>query len=287
MLRQKWTIGSDPEIFLEDTSGSFVSAFDGLAKGYLYGTKAIPEKTKYGAIQVAGMAVELNTLPTDNPQAFYNMIEDGIADACVRFGKAVPSKASIKHFDSGWMLGQHPAAIELGCDPDYNAWEQGEPNPRPDVMKPCRTAGGHVHIGWRDPSLPFGAADMQAHLAECCEVIQHFDYVLGVWSVPMDPGGKERRAMYGTAGAFRPKDYGVEYRVLSNFWVFNKAHAESVIKRSLAGMNAYADGVLFQKIFGDEAVRILKGTSQHMYPVWNEVNNILRPYLEEIENAAA
>lgn len=285
MLRQKWSIGSDPELFLEQTDGTFVNAFEGIAKGCLWGTKAAPEKTAYGAIQVDGMAVEFNTMPTDNPSKFYDMINDGILDACIRFGKAVPSKDSIKHFDKDWLLSQHPAAIELGCDPDYNAWRKGEPNPRPEVINPCRTAGGHVHIGWKDPSIPI--VDVGSHIDECCAVVRHFDYVLGVWSIPLDDNGAARRSMYGTAGAFRPKDYGVEYRVLSNFWIFSRYASERIVVRSLAGMNAYADGLRLDETFGDEAIRILKGESDYTYDVWNEVNKLLRPYIEEVENAAA
>ena len=285
MLRQKWSIGSDPELFLENPDGTFINAFEGISQGLLWGTKATPEMTAYGAIQVDGMAVEFNTHPTDNPSKFYDMINAGISDACIRFGKAVPSFESTKHFDPSWLLRQHPCAIELGCDPDYNAWQRGEPNPRPDMINPCRTAGGHIHIGWKDPHIP--VIDVGAHVDQCCDIVKHLDYVLGVWSVPLDTNGKERRKMYGTAGAFRPKDYGVEYRVLSNFWIFHRQAAESVVKRSLAGMNAYADGLKLDHIFGDEAIRILKDESAHTYSIWNEVNTLLRPYLEEVENAAA
>ena len=51
-------------------------------------------------------------------------------------------------------------------------------------------------------------------------IIQRCDLFLGVPSVLMDEG-ELRKQLYGKAGAFRPKPYGVEYRTLSNFWVFD------------------------------------------------------------------
>jgi hypothetical protein len=46
------------------------------------------------------------------------------------------------------------------------------------------------------------------------------EFLLGIPSVLLDDDTR-RRSMYGAAGAIRIKAYGVEYRVLSNFWVEN------------------------------------------------------------------
>lgn len=47
------------------------------------------------------------------------------------------------------------------------------------------------------------------------------DLHLGVPSLVLDKD-TERRKLYGKAGAFRPKPYGVEYRTLSNFWIWSE-----------------------------------------------------------------
>lgn len=286
MKRCSWKIGSDPELFLYNNDGEFVNAFDGFEMKVISGTKAKPEVMPYGAIQVDGMAIELNTVPTNSPSLFRRMIEEGIQDACRRFPGTNPGQNSIAKFNLDWLLQQHPAAIELGCDPDFNAWKDGEPNPRPEVDMPFRTAGGHVHIGWREKGQS-PVLDPKAAWDECCAVVRHLDYVLGVWSVPLDSAGEERRNMYGSAGAFRPKLYGVEYRVLSNFWVFQPSLTEDIVTRTLAGMNAYADGVRLDSIFGDEAVRILSGDETHLNSMLPELDKLLAPYIEEVGRAAA
>ncbi len=98
------------------------------------------------------------------------------------------------------------AAHVFGCEPDYNAWTLST-NPSPSPPHPfMRSAGGHVHV------------ETKEHPAE---VVKAMDLALAVPSVLMDKG-EERKQMYGKVGAHRPKPYGVEYRVLSNFWIFDK-----------------------------------------------------------------
>ena len=60
---------------------------------------------------------------------------------------------------------------------------------------------------------------------------------LGVPSVLMDEG-EMRKQLYGKAGCFRPKPYGVEYRTLSNFWIFKKKHIEWVWRNTARALKA-------------------------------------------------
>ncbi|MOA06442.1 hypothetical protein D3C78_1260750 [compost metagenome] len=120
----------------------------------------------------------------------------------------------VAEFSDEVMKAQPLEAIELGCDPDFNAWENGAPNPRPDGAVNFRTGAGHVHIGW---GTDFDINDPD-HLEACIMLTKQLDYYLGIGSLLYDKDTK-RRTLYGAAGAFRPKSYGVEYRVLSNAWL--------------------------------------------------------------------
>jgi hypothetical protein len=104
----------------------------------------------------------------------------------------------------------HPNALEFGCDPDFNAWRDGDRNPRPKAADPkLRSCGGHIHIG-HDFTEKQGVH----------QFIKHMDLFLGVPSTLMDEG-ELRKQLYGKWGAFRYKPYGCEYRVLSNYWTLN------------------------------------------------------------------
>jgi hypothetical protein len=118
-------------------------------------------------------------------------------------------------FDKEHMAAQPPKALELGCEPDYNAYT-GDQNPRPNGNVDFRTAAGHVHIGFCE------GADVRSpeHMQRCITLVTHLDAFLGLPSLCWDKDVK-RRQLYGKAGAFRPKSYGVEYRTLSNAWLLD------------------------------------------------------------------
>ena len=67
-------------------------------------------------------------------------------------------------------------------------------------------------------------------MLNCCDLVKQLDWYLGGWSIARDEN-TERRSLYGKAGACRIKDYGVEYRVLSNFWVTTRDRRLAVWNR--------------------------------------------------------
>lgn len=201
------SIGADPEFFVAKNNKP-VSAVN-----LVPGDKKNPFKVGYGAVQVDGMALEFNINPAKGMDGFlFNL--DKVMNKIMEM---VPDyeyyNSPVAEFGKEYIDQQPDVAKALGCEPDYNAYTM-DINPRPDADTPFRTASGHIHIGWTqdvDPLHP-------DHFKACARLARRLDYNLGVPSLLWDPDNR-RRALYGKAGAFRPKPYGMEYRVLSNVWL--------------------------------------------------------------------
>jgi len=212
---QGFKFGADPELFIVDADGKPVSA-----AGIIPGTKEEPFKVKCGAVQRDGMAAEFNIDPVSSFEDFNRNIVTVLGEL-KRFlpkGMTLAALPAVVFPEDAWDAAPDDAK-ELGCNPDYNAWT-GQVNPPPsDPENPrLRTASGHLHIGWGD-GLDVGDASHKGH---CEDLVKQLDWYLGAWSVEKDKDATRRR-LYGQAGAYRPKSYGCEYRVLSNFWVMDKA----------------------------------------------------------------
>jgi hypothetical protein len=209
--------GCDPEMFITDADGNLVSA-----EGLIPGTKQEPHKVDGGAVQVDGLAAEFNIDPVDN----FKDWNDKIVSVMGQLKKMLPTgygfliEPSVR-FSPEVLNAASSKAKELGCDPDYNAWT-GEVNPYPDTTNDpfLRTASGHVHVGWLAPEDYMPVED-EIHRKHGFDLVKQFDWFLGAWSVLKD-ADVTRRQLYGKAGACRIKPYGMEYRVMSNFWIKEK-----------------------------------------------------------------
>ena len=197
-------LGTDPEVFLQNAEGKLISAI-GLIKADKWNPLQIPDMEKGYTLQEDNVALEYGVPPAASAEEFVHHIRAFIARARDWCPDLSFSKLSCAVFADDQL--KHPLAQVFGCEPDYNAWT-GETNPKPHAPNPnLRSAGGHIHVETdKNPWL----------------VVPAMDVYLGIPSVLMDPG-EDRKQLYGKAGACRPKSYGVEYRTLSNFWIFDDA----------------------------------------------------------------
>ena len=204
-----FTFGCDPEAFV------FKGKTPVTAAGLIPGTKAEPYKVNKGWVQVDGMAAEINIEPASSFEEWNGNIATVISEleAMLPKGHSLKWIPSVE-FPEKVFESAPDEAKDLGCQPDFDAWSGGV-NPPPCPENPfVRCAGGHIHIGWtKDEDL----SSLQ-HILNCQDMVKQADFFLGAWSVTKDPD-PVRRTLYGKMGACRYKPYGVEYRVLSNFWV--------------------------------------------------------------------
>jgi hypothetical protein len=206
----EFLLGCDPEVFVKNSKGEFVSAH-----GLIPGTKENPLKVRNGMVQVDGMALEFGVDPCATKEEFIYRIRDVLMQlqAMLPEGHEL-ALSSIALFSDEVMAAQPEEALELGCDPDYSAYTMDK-NPRPTLPnKNLRSAGGHVHIGWGS-NFPVYSEE---HIRACAALAAELDYFLGAPSLAWDKDAL-RRSIYGAAGAFRPKPYGMEYRSASNQWL--------------------------------------------------------------------
>jgi hypothetical protein len=235
----KILVGCDPEVFVKQ-AGVFKSAHN-----LIRGDKKNPFKVRSGAVQVDGMALEFNIDPAASEDEFLFNVQD-VFNQMVQMVPAYEVVVSpVAHFDPAYLKAQPAEALELGCDPDYNAWTQ-DVNPRPDGDRPMRTASGHVHIGFTE-----GAdTDDLVHKHRGAIIAKQLDYYLGLPSLIFDKD-TERREMYGKAGALRYKPYGVEYRTLSNAWLRTEKSIRWVYRNAVKGVQALIDGNALADKYGD------------------------------------
>ena len=200
-------LGADPEVFLQK-DGYFFSGF-----GMIKGDKRHPQKVDKGAVQVDGMALEFNIDPATCEEEFVNNVQAvmGTLQSMVPEYQLTPTPTA--HFTPEYMATQPDEALELGCEPDFCAYT-GKANDKPDGNVCYRTGAGHVHIGITENK----DIDDPIHKQMCDIIARELDVYLALPSLLFDED-TERRSLYGKAGCIRYKEYGLEYRVLSNKWL--------------------------------------------------------------------
>lgn len=223
MAKQLPMIGGDPEAFIwNNTTDSAV-----ISCGQIGGTKGagvpIPT-TSLRSKQLwleDNVAVEVNFPPqvdTDHLIGLIDTLRAHVDSSLHAKNGQWSARWAVEAEFNKAHLDKFPASKEIGCEPDFYAYSrdsQGLFDPdklqrnclNANVLGNKRYAGGHLHLSFDNrQNIPAFA------IAMLC------DAVLGLPSVVMDKQHGRRR-MYGLAGLYRPKSYGIEYRTMSNWWM--------------------------------------------------------------------
>lgn len=226
-------IGADPEFFVRK-GDDFISGHT-----FRCGTKKKPFKTKHGFVQVDGLALEANVPPSASRVDFIQNVLGVIGDLndIVRAkGCEIIAQPTVT-FPQKYIRELPPHVRELGCNPDFNAYTKGM-NDAPDGRVSFRTGAGHIHVGW---TAGKDAEDI-LHFEACADLARMMDYFVGLRTLKFDDDN-QRRELYGKAGAFRPKPYGMEYRVPSSKWCTSEALMGEVYDAAIAAIELANAGV--------------------------------------------
>ncbi len=238
-------IGADPEVFVNslvtDARGRAVRWEPIPAFGLFGGNKEKPvqmEGLEAGYMYLEdNAALEFNIPPQETSGGFVDAIQAAkswMQRNLLDERKLTYSEQSVMELAPKYQ--RDPRGQEVGCLADHDSYDNDGAKRKPfsgATLGNTRYAGAHIHLAYNVEVVPaFVAA-------------RFLDLFLSLPYIEYDKQGP-RRDTYGKAGLFRPKSYGVEYRTLSNWWVFTStAMQERVAQQALRfARNTYDEGFL-------------------------------------------
>lgn len=226
------TVGSDPEIWIKSkiTNNPIPTI------GIILGEKDEPLELLEGGYKYLrdNCSLEFNIPPAKTQREFVEFHEIALAQLTAivdKLGYALLIQPSVEFH---WDLLKSEEATTIGCSEDFNVYTENV-DKIPDLgVTNTRYSGGHIHIGWENPNW-----------LQAMQVVKYMDLFLGLPAVILDED-RERKQHYGNAGRCRVKEYGVEYRTLSNFWLKNEDLLNFVyqqVQKAIAAYNQFGDTI--------------------------------------------
>lgn len=202
-------MGSDPEFFFEK-DGKIIGAEKVLSK--FNGTF----HSERGQVIIDGVQAELNP----DPSYCRNIASSNIASTMVALEKVLPEGVTINLEQTVPVSKKELESLIpdnrcFGCTPSFNVYGDNPIGIKDASKYYKRSAGGHIHIG------VYGETTKE--LLDPVQLVPLLDILVGNTAVLLDrsEGNIERRKNYGRAGEYRVPPHGLEYRTLSNFWLYN------------------------------------------------------------------
>lgn len=228
-------VGADPEMFVQkmvtDHRGRPLRMEDVPAFGLFGGNKDEP-------IQMEGLAdgfkylednaaLEINIPPASTGEEFASNIhnaKDWLSAHLMEPNDLGFSDNKTMVLNAKYL--SDPRAKEIGCLPDNDAYKHGMARPplTAESLGNARHAAGHIHVAYNHKVIPQYVA---ARMLDLYLQLPWLEYDLQ----------PQRRKIYGQAGIFRPKSYGIEYRTPSNWWLW---HGKGTIVQFIEGALYFA-----------------------------------------------
>jgi hypothetical protein len=213
-------IGIDPEFFIVDEASRPINAIR-----ILPGKTNNPLKKNGINFYHDNVLAEFNFAPVKTEMEFLEKTSEALRILKNLVAPNTLSTQAYADLDKEEM--RFANSRDLGCNPDYDAYTLTQ-NDMPTqffARTNCRAAGGHFHIGGEKN-------DAVCHPFLKPIFVFMLDLFVGIPSVVLDNNAYafRRRKLFGQAGCHRDKPYGLEYRVLSPFWLRSPATASLMYK---------------------------------------------------------
>lgn len=254
-------IGADPELFFVKDDEVVPS------------NEVVPVDGDDPLVIRDGFQGELNPTPDGCRQAVGISIRKALLEA-EGFAKRTGSTISFKigHIITDEVWKRTPLGLRrFGCNPTENVHETKFKRVT-GTRERFRSAGGHIHV-----SL------MAKNKKKLPELIALMDIVVGNTCVLIDrdPDNARRRRHYGRAGEHRVKEYGVEYRVLSNFWLRSYVLWCMVSALSRNAVAIRDAGLGEELISRFDMIKVRKAINNNDYELAKENFHILADFIDE------
>ena len=226
MKRETMTLGGDPEFFVEKADGKLLEAFTFLPSKYE------PAKTEgEQSIYWDGAQLEFQLEPNIDINKILDSIrlglKAGMEFARIKSPGAYISTKTCIEIPLEELAKWAPEHAEFGCVGSLSAYNLGGPGADGRITT-TRSCGGHIHMacGRKEPKIE-----------TLLSIVKTLDSILGVVGVSLFEhlDSPKRRTLYGKVGEFRTplysggKIFGLEWRVLSNSWLFHPQLAGTIL----------------------------------------------------------
>lgn len=205
------TFGSDPEYFIRNkNTGKIVSSIP-----IIIGTKEEPEPLGNGFfILKDNILAEGNVPPVETREGFIYVMKE-LRDGINKYIQDKYPQLELHHADClelDMAFLSDPEALQFGCSPYLNAWDEESHRAKDLSAENFRTAGCHIHYGYdvEDNTL-LSKTTINTIFAKA------FDLFLTIPSCLIHVD-KRRFENYGGLGQYRDTTYGLECRSLGGYF---------------------------------------------------------------------